>query len=474
MVEEASLMKEMRDVSVKEHVHFIGVGGYGMSAVARIMVESGYTVSGSDMQQNELTKQLQELGVTIYQGHAAEHVNGADWVVYSSGIPSENVEMITAKEQGIPLFHRSQMLARLVNEKKGITVAGSHGKTTTSSMIAFLLTHAELDPSFLIGGNVVGLGGNARAGKSPYVVAEADESDRSFLHYHPYLSVVTNIEADHLENYGGQFSNLLAAYEQYLSQVREGGMAIISMDDLHLREMLPKLRGEVITYGRQGAGDYQAINIEEGNCSISFDLLEYGKPSGRITLPVPGKHNVSNALAAIAVGRFLGVSFSCIADAMQHFTNAKRRFQIIGDIDDCLIVDDYAHHPTEIRATLEAAKGTGRRIVAIFQPQRYTRTYYLFEQFGQAFADADEVIITDIYSPAGEKQIEGVSAKRLAELIKEKSNSHVHYVASKDEILQYLLNKDLGHHLVLTMGATDIWKVGTQLLEKRQVTHTKP
>lgn len=450
-------------MNTPEHIHFVGIGGYGMSAIARVMLDMGYQVSGSDVAQKELTDKLCANGATVYIGHEATNVNGADIVVFSTGVPEDNVELKAARDNRIPLLHRSQMLARLLNERKGIAVSGAHGKTTTSSMIAQVMEECGVDPTYIIGGEVVGLGGNAKAGNSDYVVAEADESDGSFLEYHPYLAIVTNVEADHLENYDGSFDNLKQAYKQFLSQVRPEGVAIICGDDAYLRELMPSIRSEVYTYGIEQETDLKATDISSANRETTFTVWERGEQLGNVTLPVPGKHNVYNALATIAVCRQIGIPFQDIAEALPHFRGAKRRFQIVGEAEGITIVDDYAHHPTEIEATIKAAKSMNKRIIAVFQPQRYSRTFFLFDAFSRAFGEADEVVITDIYSPAGEKRIEGISADRLTELIRENSNPHVTFCAAKDDVYQYLLKRVKPGDLVLTMGAGDIWIVAKKL-----------
>ncbi|MGG2198827.1 UDP-N-acetylmuramate--L-alanine ligase [Paenibacillus validus] len=453
------------------HIHFIGIGGYGMSAIAKVMLEMGYQVSGSDLAQAELTEKLAAKGAQVFIGHEAQNVKGADVVVYSTALSKDNVEMLAAEELNIPILHRSQMLAQLMNAKKGIAVAGAHGKTTTSSMIALVLEQCGQDPTFIIGGEILNVGSNAKAGKGDYVVAEADESDGSFLQYQPLIALVNNIEADHLENYDGDFENLKKAYAQFLSQVKPQGKAVICKDDPYLLEMMPNIQSEVITYGIDSEADVVARNIDLGDRKVSFDVVRGGRTLGTIRLSVPGKHNVYNALATLITCMEAGLSFEQVAEAIPSFRGAKRRFQVLGEVNDMLVIDDYAHHPTEIEATIQAAKATGKRIVAVFQPQRYTRTYFLFEQFSRSFPEADEVIITDIYSPAGEKQIEGITSAKLVELIKQNSNRNVRYIPTKEEVQAYLSHAVQPGDLVLTMGAGDIWKAAAGLakaLEERQ------
>ncbi|TLS53522.1 UDP-N-acetylmuramate--L-alanine ligase [Paenibacillus antri] len=447
----------------EQHVHFIGIGGYGMSAIARVMLEMGYRVSGSDVAEQELTEKLAQKGAKVFIGHEAGHVQGADLVVYSTALSKDNVERVAAESLNIPVIHRSQMLARLLNAKKGVAVAGAHGKTTTSSMIALVMESTGVDPTYIIGGEIMNVGSNAKAGKGDFVVAEADESDGSFLQYYPTLAVVTNIEADHLENYDGDFAKLKAAYARFLSQVKEGGKAVVCLDDPELAGLLPDVSAELVTYGTHLDAEFRATDISLGDRKAEFTVLRRGAALGRVTLSVPGHHNVLNALATLIVCLEAGVPFAEAAAALTEFSGAKRRFQVLGDVNDVLVIDDYAHHPTEIVATIAAAKATGKRIVAVFQPQRYTRTFYLLDAFSRSFSEADEVIIVDIYSPAGEQRIEGVSAARLTELIRANSNANVTHISTKEQVLEHLERTVAPGDLVLTMGAGDIWKVAKEL-----------
>ncbi|MFX3634913.1 MAG: UDP-N-acetylmuramate--L-alanine ligase [Candidatus Pristimantibacillus sp.] len=454
-------------MNTAEHIHFIGIGGYGMSAIARVMLEMGYTVTGSDVARQELTEKLAAKGAKIYIGHEPEHVTGADLVVYSTALSKDNVERKAAEALNIPVLHRAQMLARLMNAGKGVAVAGAHGKTTTSSMIALVMENCDADPTYIIGGEIVNVGTNAKAGKGEYVVAEADESDGSFLQYHPTIAIVTNIEPDHLENYDGDFDKLKAAYVTFLSQVKQDGKAIVCADDETITELIPKLDSEtvskLITYGMDSEAEYQAINMQLGDRKVSFDMTHNGNLLGTIQLSVPGKHNAYNAMATVITCLEAGLPFDQIAQAIHEFIGAKRRFQVLGEVNDILVIDDYAHHPTEIQATISAAKATGKRIIAVFQPQRYTRTFFLLEQFSRAFPEADEVIITDIYSPAGEQQIEGVHSQKLVEMIQTNSNANTLYIPTKEEVLLRLTERVVPGDLVITMGAGDIWKVADSL-----------
>jgi UDP-N-acetylmuramate--alanine ligase len=452
-------------VKQQEHVHFVGIGGYGMSAIARVMLDMGFDVSGSDVSSQELTEKLITRGAKVYQGHRAEQVSGADIVVYSTALASDNVEIEAAKAQNIPVIHRSEMLARLMVDRTGVAVTGAHGKTTTTSMIAYIMERAGLDPTFVIGGVVSNIGDNAKAGRGDFVVAEADESDGSFLHYRPQVAVVTNIEADHLEHYDGDFSNLKRAYKQFIQQIPAGGLCVASAVDKDLQEILPFAACRVVTYAIDSDATYAAQHVELNGRGSTSQIFFEGEYQGTLKLSLPGVHNVMNALAAIAVCRFAGLEFSTIADALHEFHGAKRRFQVISEHGGILVIDDYAHHPTEIKATIDAARATGRRIVAVFQPQRYTRTYFLFDAFAKAFEGADEVVISDIFSPAGEKRIEGVSAERLVEEIRINSNRNVRFEQTKDDVFNYLVDTVGMGDLVITMGAGDIWQVAYRLGE---------
>ncbi|AJS57505.1 UDP-N-acetylmuramate--L-alanine ligase [Paenibacillus sp. IHBB 10380] len=450
-------------MNTSEHVHFIGIGGYGMSAIARVMLEMGCTVTGSDVASQELTEKLAAKGAKVYIGHKAEQVHGADLVVYSTALSKDNVEIVEAENLSIPVLHRSQMLARLLNERKGVAVAGAHGKTTTSSMIALVMEKCGVDPTYIIGGEIMNMGTNAKAGQGEHVVAEADESDGSFLQYHPWLGVVTNIEADHLENYNSDFEQLKGAYVQFLNQIRKEGTAVLCGDDHIIQSILPSLDCNITTYGIKSEADYMASDIVLGDRCASFTMSYSENVLGRVELSVPGLYNIYNAMAAVVVCLKAGIPFASIVEAISEFHGAKRRFQVLGEQNGILIIDDYAHHPTEIEATISAAKATGKRIIAVFQPQRYSRTFFLLDAFSRAFSEADEVIITDIYSPAGELQIEGIHSAKLVELIVQNSNAGARYLPTKEEVLEDLKKRVTSGDLVLTMGAGDIWKVGAEL-----------
>ncbi len=446
------------------HIHFIGIGGAGMSAIASILLEKGYHVSGSDVAVQDNTRRLIERGATVFEGHNAAHIVGADFVVYTTAVSADNVELLAARELEIPVLHRSEMLAQLMQEGVGIAIAGAHGKTTTTSMVAWILERAGLDPTFLVGGVVANLDTGAKAGTGDYVIAEADESDGSFLNYEPAIAVITNIEADHLEHYGGEFDQLKAAYQRFADRIPPQGLLISCADEGETQTILMWAKCRRKTYSVRGnRADLSASNVRFDGRGSRSDIYFRGEYLGEINLQVPGFHNVADALAAILVGLEVGISFSVMCNALALFRGALRRFQVHYDHDDIMVVDDYAHHPTEIRAIITAAKVTGKRIIAVFQPQRYTRTYHLFDEFTHAFPEAQEVVIANIYSPAGEKPIPGVNAARLAQMVRLHSNSRAQYIPTHDEILSYLKETVRPGDLVLTMGAGDVWKVAKEL-----------
>ncbi len=449
--------------------HFIGIGGYGMSALAQLLAQAGHTVTGSDVTPSERTARLARLGVAISSEHRAENVDGADVVVYSTDVPADNPELVAARARGLAVRHRSEILADILNARRGIAVTGSHGKTTVTSMIAYVLERAGLAPTAVIGADVPFYGSNAKLGTGPFVVAEADESDGSLVRYRPEIAVLTNVEAEHLDRYGGDFERLVAAVRAFLGNVKEGGLAVLGSDDPRVRQLAATVSVPVVLYGLGPEAELTARDLVAGPQENSFTVVRAGEELGRVSLQIPGVHNVVNSLAVVAVGAHLGVPFPVIASALQEFRGAKRRFQVIGHLDGITIVDDYAHHPTEIRATLRAARErASNRVIAVFQPQRYTRTYLLMREFGESFSDADEIILTEIYSPPGEKPIPGVSSQVLAEEIRRRERREVSCLSRQEEIVEYLMRIARPGDMVLTMGAGDIWKVARTLAERLQ------
>ena len=446
-------------------IHFIGVGGAGMSALARILLDKGYEVSGSDKKMSATAGQLAERGAKIFEGHDAANVKGADAVVVSTAIPENNVEVAAAKSQGIPILHRSDVNAALLNAAKGIAVAGAHGKTTTTSMIGLILEHGGVDPTIIIGGQVDYLAdGNARLGRGEYLVSEADESDGSFLKLMPHIAVVTNVENDHMDHYG-TMENIKKAFRQFLENTDEKtGTCVLCAENENLREISKNLPRRVAFYGTSEDAEYRAANIAPEGAGVAFDVEKDGKKLTRVRLNIPGRHNVLNALGSVVTGILCGVSPGKAAEALALFHGAKRRFETKGRAAGVWIVDDYAHHPTEIMATLKAARQTSpKRLICAFQPHRYSRTQLLQKEFGGAFVDADLLVLTDIYS-AGEAPIEGVSGETIVSAVAETTGQTTKYIKSRADVAPYLESIVRDGDLVLTMGAGDIYRTGEELL----------
>lgn len=445
-------------------VHFIGIGGAGMSALAQILLEKGYEVSGSDMKDSAMTGILRDLGAKVFIGHRAENVRGAEAIVVSSAIREENPEVAEAARLGLKRLHRSDVNAFLINNSKGIAVAGAHGKTTTTSMIGVSLDYEGVSPSIIIGGEVDYLGSNAKLGKSEYLVSEADESDGTFLKYYPYIGVVTNIENDHMDHYG-TMENIIKAFHQFLSQIRRDGWAVVCADNEHIRNIIGDIKCNIATYGIDHEADYMAADIEASSSFTAFDVIHKGENLGRVRLNVPGLHNVLNALACVVTGIVLGMSVSQMAEGLTMFNGAKRRFQTKGRINDIWVVDDYAHHPTEIATTIKAARQTKpKRLVCAFQPHRYSRTQLLQKEYGSCFAGVDLLVLTDVYS-AGEDPIPGVDGELLVNEVKRQTGQETVYIKDKKQIATYLKSIAQPGDLIMTMGAGDIVKCGEELVE---------
>ncbi|MDD2358946.1 MAG: UDP-N-acetylmuramate--L-alanine ligase [Syntrophaceticus schinkii] len=441
--------------------HFIGIGGVGMSGLAQVLLEMGMRVSGSDLVSSPVVESLRQRGAQIAIGHQAENiVDGLDAVVVSSAIPPSNIELSAACSKGLPVMTRGELLAKVMESYQGIAVTGSHGKTTTSAMIAVALAENGLDPTYLIGGHISELGGNAGLGKGRYLVAESDESDGSFLKQKPFIAVITNIDDDHL-NYYRDISGILQAFQDFLSNIRRDGFALLCSDSDYVCQLSTD-GVKTVTYGIQGNPHYQARNIVQKGLLTEAGVFHEGVFLGTLKLSIPGLHNIQNALAAVAVGMHLGLAFSDVARALAHFQGVERRFQLIAQYDGIKIIDDYAHHPTEIKALMEAALGVKRkRTITVFQPHRYSRTKYLREEFGKAFEGSDLVIITDIYA-AGERPMDGVSAKLIVQEL-QKNGTNVVYIDSLDGVVNYLLQELRSGDTVLTVGAGDVWTVGRNL-----------
>ncbi|HHX23426.1 MAG: UDP-N-acetylmuramate--L-alanine ligase [Tepidanaerobacteraceae bacterium] len=445
-------------------IHFIGIGGTGMSGIAKILMNMGYTVSGSDLKVSEALIRLKDEGARVFIGHDASNVEGADTVVVSSAIPQSNPEYMKAIESNIPLVHRADMLSLLMSPKKGIAVTGAHGKTTTTSMISSIMEKNGFDPTVVIGGELNDIGGNATLGSGDFLVAEADESDGSFMKLHPYVAVITNIENDHMDYYKNM-NNMKNAFKKFVNNVDENGFIIFGNDNKYVREIIKETDKKYYTFGINYPSDFMPKNIRMKGLDTVFEIYFREKLLGEVQLHVPGIHNVLNAAAAIAVGNRIGANTECMIEALRTFQGVQRRFQIVDVVNEVTIIDDYAHHPTEITATLKAARSCDpRKVYAIFQPHRYTRTQHLADEFGKAFNDADEIIITDIYS-AGERPIEGVSSKLIIDKAKNNGKDFI-FIKDKEDIPEYIADKVKPGDYVLTIGAGDISSTSYSIVQK--------
>ena len=443
-------------------IHFVGIGGIGMSGIAEVLLNLGYQVSGSDLRESDITRRLTSLGGRIAYGHLPENIGEADVVVTSTAVKADNPEVLEAQRRLIPVIPRAEMLAELMRMKYGIAVAGTHGKTTTTSMVATVLSHGGVDPTAVIGGKLDSLGSNAKLGQGKFLVAEADESDGSFLHLSPTIAVVTNIDADHLDYYSG-LDEIKDIFVDFINKVPFYGLAVLCLDDANIQEIIPRVKKRFTTYGLQNQADYQAINIVHEAGGTAFDVVKRGEVLGRISFRMPGRHNVLNALSVVAVAMELGLDFSVITEGFKDFGGVQRRFQIKYD-QDVMVVDDHGHHPAEIKATLAAARaGWQRRVVAVFQPHRYSRTKFLLEDFATAFYQCDYLLVTDIYA-AGEAPIEGVSAELLAQKVAGHGHKNAHYVGDRDLLTAHLMAAVQPGDIVITLGAGDVWKVGEGLI----------
>jgi UDP-N-acetylmuramate--alanine ligase len=442
-------------------VHFVGIGGAGMSAIAKVLLERGFEVSGSDLKRSRAATMLEAMGVSVHIGHEPSLVDGADVVVISTAIPQRNSELMRARETGIEVITRGAALAALLDDLKSIVVAGTHGKTTTTSMIVSVL-HAEgRDPTYLVGGGLNDVGTNARNGRDELAVAEADESDGSFLLLSPHIAVVTNIEADHLDHWGS-FGAIAEGFTSWLDAVAGGGAVVLPVDDEVLRDYAPSSGVSRVTFGP--AGDIEARDVEPHASGMSFTLV-HGGAASPVALRVPGRHNVTNALAAAAACLQVGLSIESVARGLEDYRGVERRFQIRGEVDGVTIIDDYAHHPTEVQATLEAARGGPyRHVIAVFQPHRYSRTQALHQDFGGSFGDADRIVITDVYG-AGEQPVPGVTGKLISDAVcAHLPGRAVAYLPHRRELVAYLRAWSRPGDALLTLGAGDISALGEELL----------
>ena len=447
------------------HIHFVGVGGIGMSGIAEVLLKQGYAVSGSDLAASAITRRLQSLGAAIFQGHDAAHLGGADVVVVSSAVRPDNPEVATARERRIPVVHRAEMLAELMRATYGVAVTGAHGKTTTTGLIAAVLAAGGLDPSVLIGGHLHSLGGNAYLGQGEYMVVEADESDGSFLQLSPVIAVVTTIDAEHLDYYR-DVSTIQDAVTQFVNRTPFYGFSVICLDQPHIQSMTSRMTKRYLTYGVTSPADYVGRDIEFTGAQSHFDVFHGRERLGRFTLNLPGAHNVYNALAAIAVGRELQVDLSAIAEALETFSGVHRRFEVVGQRDGVTVVDDYGHHPEEIRQTLRAAKAVWpeARLTVVFQPHRYTRTQALQEAFYTAFDDADTLLLLDIYA-ASESPIAGVSSEALGAGVSARGHERVFYMPEREAALRWLCDELRAGDVLMTLGAGDVWRLAQAFCE---------
>ncbi|MBI4688109.1 MAG: UDP-N-acetylmuramate--L-alanine ligase [Nitrospirae bacterium] len=456
-----------------EIVHFVGIGGVGMSGIAEVLKNLGYDVRGSDLKETETTKRLRALGIYVAIGHRAENVLGAHVVVISSAVSKDNPEVLSAKERSIPVIPRAEMLAELARLKHGVLIAGAHGKTTTTSLVASVFASAGLDPTVVIGGKLKGIGSNAKLGRGEFLIAEADESDGSFLKLSPAIAVVTNIDKEHMDFFK-DIEELKAAFLAFVNKVPFYGISVLCVDNIYIREILPHIQRRFITYGLNENADLLARNIETVGLRMRFEAAMKGSSLGIFEVPLPGLHSVCNSLAAIAVAQELEIDMASVKDALSSFSGVQRRFEFKGEVSGIKVFDDYGHHPTEVMATLKAAKealtkgqgarGKGQeRLFVLFQPHRYTRTRDLFEEFSGAFSDADKVILMDIY-PAGEKPIEGISSEALSGRIKAEGKDII-YIDDKTKITGYLSDNLSEGDMLLTLGAGDVWKLGEEFLK---------
>ncbi len=452
-----------------QHIHLVGIGGSGMSGIAEVLLTLGYKVTGSDLVHSDTTRRLETLGGHIFIGHEAAHIKGAQVVVISSAVPSTNPEVVEARDHVIPVIPRAEMLAELMRLKFGVAIAGAHGKTTTTSMVASILAYAGLDPTFVVGGKINAMGTHARLGRSDLLIAEADESDGSFLRLSPSIAVVTNIDREHLDHYG-TMEQLKAAFLEFANKVPFYGVAILCSDDPCLRTFFPKMVKRYLTYGLNELADGVHPDVMATEVSITGRVSNFrghfrGKKLGPFRLNLPGLHNVSNALAAVAVALELDVPVDLIRKGLASFSGVERRFHIRGEKNGIVVVDDYGHHPTEIRCTIAAAKTAWPgRLIVLFQPHRYSRTKDLAQEFSEAFEQADVVYVTDIYA-AGETPIPGISGEWLAQRIQRTGHPSVTWIEKKNELVKQVQPILGSGDVVLTLGAGDIWKVGNELLE---------
>lgn len=448
-----------------KNIHFVGIGGIGMSGIAELLINLGYNISGSDVSSSDTTKRLESLGAKIFLGHHSINVNNIELVVTSSAIRQDNPEVLEAKKKGIKIIPRAEMLSELMRVKEGIAIAGMHGKTTTTSLVGTILAWADLDPTIVVGGKLNALGSNAKLGKGKYLVAEADESDRSFLLLSPKMAIVTNIDMEHLDHYKN-LDEIKETFLKFLSRLPKDGTAVLCIDNLEVKSLIPKLKSKIITYGISKEAEYRAVEIKYNGINSSYECFRNNNSLGSITLPMPGVHNVTNSLAAIAIARELEIPFHKIAEGLKEFRGVQRRFTIKGIYKDVVVIDDYGHHPTEIRAIIEATKLSypAQRIVLVFQPHRYSRTKDLFAEFVKCFDGVDILMLTEIY-PASEDPIPGITGKNLIDAIINRGHKSALFCANRVDIPKTLWPLLKKNDIVITMGAGDISKTGPEIIK---------
>jgi UDP-N-acetylmuramate--alanine ligase len=450
-------------------IHFVGIGGMGMSGIAELLINLGHRVSGSDIKETEVTRRLESLGATVHYGHQPQHVAGADVVVVSSAVGEDNPEVVAAgRVHHVPVIRRAEMLAELMRLKYAVLVAGAHGKTTTTSMVGTVMAQGQLDPTVVIGGRLNAWGTNAKLGQGEFLVAEADESDGTFLLYSPTIALVTNIDTEHLDFYR-DLAEIKETFLQFINKIPFYGAAILCLEDEHIQNLLPRVKKRVVTYGFSTQADFQARDVAFDGLGSSYRAVYRGDELGSVTLPIPGWHNVLNSLGAVAVGQELEIPFAAICRGLQQMTGVQRRFHIKGEADGVTVIDDYGHHPTEIRAvlrTLAQCYPGGRRFV-LFQPHRFTRTRAVFEEFTTAFYQCDVLVVTDIYA-AGEAPIAGVNAERLATAIQQHGHGNTRFVPEPMDAVPLFLEELEPGDVVLSLGAGNIWQTGEELLRRLQ------
>jgi UDP-N-acetylmuramate--alanine ligase len=447
-----------------KNIHFVGIGGIGMSGIAEILLSQGFHISGSDLAKTEVTDRLEGLGIKIYEGHSTENLKEADVVVYSSAVVLDNPEVKEAFARKIPVIKRSEMLAECMRMKYGIGIAGTHGKTTTTSMVGLVLTEAGIDPTIIVGGKLSSLGGtNARLGAGDYIVVEADEFDRTFLKLTPTIAAITTLEREHLDTYK-DLDDIKTAFVEFANKVPFFGFVVLCLDEPALQDIIPQINKKIFTYGLTSQADVRAANITHSGNHSEFNVIYLGKDFGRIRINIPGLHNIKNSLVAVTIAKEMGVEFSVIKNALEKFTGVYRRFETKynGEV---MVIDDYGHHPTEINVTLDGIRrGWNRRLVAVFQPHLFSRTKDFYAEFGRSFLNSDVFICTDVY-PAREKPIEGINGELIAKMAKQFGHKNVFYESDKTKIPELLQKIYRKGDIIITLGAGDIWKFGEKFVE---------